>query len=113
MAQTITEIVVLRKPALEADSRLTGMIEMAERQISADTFGDDYNDAVALLVLHNYEVGVRDGSGGSITSEKEGQLSRNFGATATSGALGDTSWGRELERLTRSITFNPRTRMMT
>ena len=113
MAQTITEIVVLRNAALSGDSRLTGMIELAETRLSSDTYGDNYNEAVALLVLHNYAVNDRGGSGGSITSEKEGQLSRSFGAAASSGALDATSWGQELTRLTRSITFNPRTRMMT
>ena len=109
---TITEIVVLRNPALSGDSRLTSMIELAETRLQECTFGDNYNEAVALYVLHMYEVSDRSGSGGPITSEKEGQLSRSFGATASSGALGDTSWGRELERLTKSLHVFPRNRMM-
>lgn len=113
MAQTITEIVVLRNPSITEDARLTSMIELAETRLSTDAFGDNYNEAVALLVLHMYEVSDRSGSGGPITSEKEGQLSRSFGAAASSGALGDTAWGRELERLTKSLHFFPRTRMMT
>ena len=113
MAQTITQIVQLRDAVAGARSDLDDMIELAETRLSTDTFGDNYNEAVALLVLHMYAVNGRSGSGGPITSEKEGQLSRSFGAAASSGALGDTSWGRELERLTRSLVFGPRTRMMT
>lgn len=112
MALTITEIVVLRKPSLSGDSRLTSMIDLAETRLNECTFGDNYNEAVALYVLHMYEQSDRNGSGGPITSEKEGQLSRSFGATASSGSLGDTSWGRELERLTKSLHLLPRNRMM-
>ncbi|MDK1020030.1 MAG: DUF4054 domain-containing protein [Candidatus Hydrogenedentes bacterium] len=113
MAQTITAIVVLRNPVLTGDSRLSDMIELATPRLSTATFGDHFNEAVALLVLHMYEIGDRGGAGGPVTSEKEGQLARSFAAAASSGALSDTSWGRELERLTRSLHFFPRTRMMT
>lgn len=113
MAQTITEIVTLRSAVVGAKADLDDMIELAETRLTTDTFGDNYNEAVALLVLHMYEVNDRGGAGGSVTSEKEGQLSRSFGAAASSGALDSTSWGQELNRLTKSLTFFPRTRMMT
>ena len=113
MAQTITQIVVLRNPSITEDSRLTSMIELAETRLQECTFGDNYNEAVALLVLHMYEISDRGGAGGAVTSEKEGQLSRSFGAAASSGALDATSWGQELNRLTLGFTFLPRTRMMT
>ena len=112
MAQTITQIVTLRSAVVGAKSDLADMIELAETRLTTDTFGDNYNEAVALLVLHMYAVNDRGSSGGPVTSEKEGQLSRSFGAAASSGALGDTSWGRELERLTKSLKLFPRTRMM-
>lgn len=112
MAQTITEIVVLLDPTKVGDSRLTGMIELAETKLSEDLYGDSYNQAVAFLVLHLYEMSSRTGSGGPITSEKEGQLSRSFAATASSLSWDSTSWGQELIQLTRSLVFGPRTRMM-
>ncbi len=113
MAQTITEIVVLLDPTKSGDSRLTAMIELAELNLSEDVFGDHYNQAVALLVLHLYEMSSRTGSGGAITSEKEGQLSRSFAAVASAIAWGSTSWGQELIHLTQSLNVFPRTRMMT
>ena len=113
MAQTITEIVVLLDATKTGDSRLTGMIELAELNLAEGTYGDHYNNAVALLVLHLYEMSSRTGSGGAITSEKEGQLSRSFAAAASSIAWAATSWGQELIQLTKSIVVFPRTRMMT
>jgi len=112
MALTIIENVVLRNPAITEDDRLDKMIEVAEGRLSVDTFGDNYNEAVALLVLHMYEISDRGGAGGSITSEREGQLARSFAAAASPMAWASTSWGQELIQLTRSLAFFPRTRMM-
>ena len=112
MALTITEIITLRNATVGAKIDLDDRIELAKLDVKECTYGDNYNQAVALRVLHNCEIDARNGSGGSITSEKEGQLSRGFGATVSSGALGDTSWGRELEQLTKGLHFFPRTRMM-
>ena len=88
------------------------MITYAKSKIQDCGYGEQYNDAIALLVLHLYEVNDRGGSGGAVTSEKEGQLSRSFGTAASSSSWGDTSWGRELQTLSSSIHFGPRTRMM-
>lgn len=112
MALTITEIITLRSAVVAAKSDLATMIEYAEEQLEECAYGDKYNNAVALLVLHLYAVNDRTGSGGPITSEKEGQLSRSFGAAASSSAWGDTSWGRELQTLSSSLNFGPRNRMM-
>jgi hypothetical protein len=112
MVLTIIDIIVLRNPALTGDSRLDDMIELAETRIKECTFGNNYNEAVALYVLHMYEVSDRGGSGGPVTSEKEGQLSRSFGATASNASLDSTSWGQELKALIRGLHFFPRTRMM-
>lgn len=109
---TITEIVTLRSAVVGAKADLDDMIELAETRLTTDTFGDNYSEAVALLVLHMYAVNDRGGSGGAVTSEKEGQLARSFAAAASSISYGDTSWGRELQTLTRSVSFGPRTRMM-
>ena len=113
MALTITQIITVRSAVVAAKSDLATMIEYAEEQLDEDCYGDNYANAVALLVLHLYEVNDRGGAGGPVTSEKEGQLSRSFGATAASASYGDTSWGRELQTLSRSINFGPRNRRMT
>lgn len=113
MALTIAQIIEVRSAVVFAKSDIDTMIEYAEEQLDEACWGDKYNNAVALLVLHLYEVNDRGGSGGPITSEKEGQLSRSFGATASAASWGDTSWGRELQTLSRSINFGPRNRMMT
>ncbi len=113
MALTITQIITVRSAVVAAKGDLTTMIEYAEEQLDEDCYGEKYNNAVALLVLHLYALNDRGGSGGPVTSEKEGQLSRSFAATASAASYGDTSWGRELQTLSRSINFGPRNRMMT
>ena len=112
MALTTTQIITVRSAVVAAKSDLTTMIEYAQEQLSETCWGDAYANAVALLTLHLYEVNDRGGSGGSITSEREGQLARSFGATASASSWGDTSWGRELQTLARGRNFGPRTRMM-
>jgi len=112
MALTITQIVVLRNAALSGDANLDAMIELAETRLTTDTFGDNYNEAVALLVLHMYEVNNRGGAGGPVTSESEGQLSRSFGVAASKSLWASTSWGQELIQLTKSLHLLPRNRMM-
>lgn len=112
MALTTAQIIPLRSAVVAAKGDLATMIEYAEEQLNEECYGDDYANAVALLVLHLYAVNDRGGAGGPITSEKEGQLSRSFGATASAASWGDTSWGRELQTLSRSINFGPRNRMM-
>jgi hypothetical protein len=113
MALTIEEIIALRSATVAAKADLAQMIELAESQLKECTFGDQYNNAVALLVLHLYAINDRNGSGGSIRSEKEGQLARSFGSVDSSLAWASTSWGQELIQLVQSLNLLPRTRMMT
>ena len=113
MAQTIEVIIGLRSSVVALKADLADMIIYAKSKIQECAYGDQYNDAIALLVLHLYEVNDRGGSGGAVTSEKEGQLSRSFGTAASASSWGDTSWGKELQTLSRSINFGPRNRMMT
>jgi len=110
---TITEIITLRSAAVAAKTDLALMIELAETRLSEDTFGDNYEEAVALLVLHYYAINDRGGAGGQVTSESEGQLSRSFGVAASKSLWASTSWGQELIQLTSSLHLLPRNRMMT
>jgi hypothetical protein len=115
MALTSAQYVVLRKPSLSGDSRLTDMIDLAETKLSEDVYGTQYAYAVALLTLHLYEMGTRDGAAGDITSETEGALSRSYGQSALSSSdnwWSATGWGQELINLTRSLIVFPRNRMM-
>ncbi len=113
MALTAAQIVVLRRPALTGDLRMTSMLELAALSLSETVFGTDhYQVALALLVLHLYAKDDRGGGGapGAITSETEGGLSRSYSGPV--GAAGmtahdweSTTWGQELLALTRTITM--------
>ncbi|MCK4522316.1 MAG: hypothetical protein KAU20_07125, partial [Nanoarchaeota archaeon] len=49
---TAKQIIVLRAPAYETEPRLDDLIALAELELSQPVFGDKYNTAVALKVLH-------------------------------------------------------------
>ena len=123
MSLSISEIIILKSPSLSGDSRLTGMIELAEQLTSKTSFGDKYNHAVALLVLHWLTLDAQSGGsstssgsgiGGGVKSEKEGELSRSFGipssASDKSIFFNSTSFGMELMYLWRSCLVLPTTR---
>ena len=112
MALTTLQIIEVRSAVIFGQSNINTMIEYAEEQLDETCWGDKYANAVALLTMHNYTVDLRGGAGGPVTSAKEGQLSRSFGATASPSSWGDTSWGRELQTLSRGRNFGPRNRMM-
>ena len=112
MALTAAQIVVLRRPSLAGDSRLTSMLELAEMELSEDLFEDLYAKAVALLALHYYAKDERGpgGAAGAITSESEGQLSRSYASPVGAGGVTahdweSTTWGQELLALTRTVTM--------
>lgn len=110
---TAAEIVALRAPAYADDSRLSEMITLAEANLSSTAYGDHYNQAVALLVLHWYTKEERGGAGGPIASEKEGGLARSYSVTSSAwDDLASTSWGVELNQLTKRVMFKPLNRMM-
>ncbi len=112
MPQSITTIIGLRSAVIAAKGNLDDMIVLAESKLSEDTFGDHYNEAVALLVLHLYTVDARGGAGGAVTSEKEGQLARSYASTDSSIAYASTNYGQELIQLTQGLNVKFRNRMM-
>lgn len=83
-------------------------INLAEQQ-TGKVYRDSRNHAVALLAAHTLTLGQRGGSGGQVTSESEGQLSRSYGSVAGQSRLDATSYGQELERLRRQYVFAART----
>lgn len=122
---TSAEYVVLRRPDLSGDTRIADLILLAEGELSAELYGADYFKAVGLLALHYVEMsksatgmrgGNRTGSAGAVTSVSEGSVSRSYDVsslTSYASDLNSTTWGIELNALTRrKIVFVGRTRMM-
>ena len=97
---TPEQIVVARAPEYEGAANLKNLLSLAEAQTGTD-WGAMRNTAVALLVLHWLAVAQKGGAPGAVISESEGQLSRSYAAPASSGPMGSTSWGMELQQLRR------------
>jgi len=99
--------------------RVAAVIAIATGQVGA-VFGRNRNLAVAYLAAHMLEIagdagGSTSGTGGVVTSEKEGQLARSYGPIG--GAAGAdvtrydrTVWGQEFVRLRRQHVMGARTR---
>ena len=125
---TAKNIVILKAPGFSTDTRLDDFIALAETVTSETNFGEKYNYAVALLVLHWLTLDAQgggsessSGSGvvGGIKSEKEGDLARSYGGGASGSNaqpsddyLRSTSFGQELLFLRRSCLFLPRNRCL-
>jgi hypothetical protein len=111
---TASDIVDLRSPGLSAaqDAKKSDMIALATSKLDETVYGDCYQEAIALLTLHMFAIQDRNGSGGPLTSEREGGLARSYAASASSSDWASTSWGLELLTLTRTRTFMPRTRVL-
>jgi hypothetical protein len=111
--KTALELIVLRCPKYDGDPRLEPMIELAEEligdKIPADSTQREY--AKALQVLHWLELSDRandsdSGAGvGSVTMEKEGELTIKYGNTSSNimyftsdmkAEYSQTIWGLEL-----------------
>lgn len=123
---TAQEIVVLKSPSIPADTRLDDFIELAKFHISENTFGDKYEYALALLVLHWLTLEAQtggsstsSGSGavGGVSSKKEGQLSINFGGMPSGTSerrayLMSTQFGQELLQIWNACIFTARNRFV-
>ena len=127
------QIIGLRAPQWSTDSRLTStpsIVDYARALTNTTVFGNQYETAVALRVLHIFAVEAKHAgnpgtgsssgggyAGGALTGEQEGSLSKSF-ATPNSALssrwanLTSTAYGLELIDLTRGCIFNPRNRMM-
>ena len=123
MALAIADVIEARDATKTTTPRRTTLIALAEQKLDATFYGDSYNEAVALLVLHMYAKDARTGAGGgpapggALTAEAEGRASRSYGAatagtTASMSEWSSTMWGLELIELTQSIQMRPLNRMM-
>lgn len=65
--------------ALESDTRIELFIDIVKLRNDADVWGDKYNYACALDACHELTMANRNGSGGSVTSEKVGDVSVSYG----------------------------------
>lgn len=120
---TVANIVKLKSPDFDGDSRIDDLDELAKFHVAEVAFGDKWVYARALLVLHWLTLdaqggGSSSGSGsgivGGIKSEKEGDLARSYNGIISSddkdGYLKSTSFGAELLQLWRACLILPRTR---
>ena len=110
MSFTAAQIIALRVPAYASDTRLTDLITLAGDQTSSTFFGERYEEALALRVMHWLTLESRDGAGGAVTSIKTGDLGMSF-AAGSGDELSSTSFGNELKALINSRSIGARTRM--
>ena len=90
------DLIPVIAPELVGNANLPAAIIIASAQVSANHC---YRDVViANLAAHILTLAGRGGSGGAVSSETEGSLSRSFTAAKTDG-LATTSYGQEVERL--------------
>lgn len=112
MSLTAKEIILMREPATPDNVRMDSLIDYAGERYSAKYLGKQHENATALLVLHmlTIEKSGLTGTSGTITAEREGELSRSYGGTGTadnSGYLGQTSYSAELANLLKTIPKTP------
>lgn len=95
------DLIPILAPEFVGNPNLSGAILMAETLVSVDHC---YRDQVIALVAAHYLTiaGLGGAASGQVLSETEGGLSRTFAAASTSsGGMGKTSYGQEVERLNR------------
>lgn len=123
---TAQEIIVLKSPSIPDDTRLDDFVNLAKFSIASSTFGDKYEYALALLVLHWLTLEAQtggsattsgSGASGGVTGKKEGQLSINFGGVPSSVSerrayLMSTQFGQELLGLWNACIFSARNRFI-
>lgn len=110
---TASEIFDLIAPELASSINKTNALDLAEIQIKANFCGDKRPMLVAYLAAHILSLSLRGSSApGSLNSISEGSLSLSFsGSGNVLSALGQTQYGVEFDRLSRSCVFSVRTRV--
>ena len=97
-----------------AEERLQFFIELAESYICESRFGTKAKHAVILYIAHLLTMSARGASGnvGAVTSEKVGELSRNYGQIGSgisdeAGELAQTPYGMMFHTLRKGILKTP------
>jgi hypothetical protein len=98
--------------ATVSDSRIQLFLDEAALSVNVSLWGIKADLGQAYLAAHLLTIDKRGGSGaaGMVTSEKVGDLSRNYAAPNTGAldpTLSATSYGIEFLRLRRSILISP------
>ena len=97
---TPAELIAIIAPELVGNANLAAAIAYAETVIPADHCRRDA--AVANMAAHMLTLGIRGGGiSGAVSSVKEGDLAVSYGASSSTDALSQTSYGMELSRLNR------------
>ncbi|NJR73245.1 MAG: DUF4054 domain-containing protein [Scytonema sp. CRU_2_7] len=127
---TAKEIVKLKMPSLALpgadDARVDDFISLASFIVAESIFADKYQYALALVVAHQLTLDAQgggnsttSGSGilGGITSEKEGDLSRNYAGMSSNISerslyFMSTPFGRELLQLWNACILTVRNRFV-
>lgn len=107
----VKAIVTARSPDTVQDSRFDTLVTLASSQVYEQVFGDQYAYAVAMVVLHWYELESRGNSVGAVQSEKEGQLSRTYKISGDDDYWLSSAWGAEFLRIRKTLVFAVRNRM--
>jgi hypothetical protein len=101
---TTQEIIEARAPDLAAANaaRIPALIVLATARTSTRLFAANYQEAIALRVLHMLVSDSRGGASGPVASEAEGGLSRSYAVQASQTDLQSTPYGQDLIRLGRA-----------
>ena len=92
--------------------RVNAVIQIAEQEVGT-VFGSKRPTAVAYLSAHILSLGNRNGAGGAILSESEGQLSRAYSQVSNdSDYYALTAYGQEFKRMLQGCSFSLRNRMV-
>ncbi len=104
---TTWEDVVLMASELSALSYERGeqILEDVAEQMNEDVWGTRVNLGARYLAAHLGTLDLRRGTGGPVTSETVGPVSRTYSASIADGAgrLGSTTYGLEYERLMMTL----------
>lgn len=97
-------------PQFDATANRTNFIALAETQINRCWFVGKEDYAVALMAAHLLSVFTstyrKDGTGGSVTSKREGDLSISFASFSSGDSdLNQSSYGLQLQRLMKAGGF--------
>lgn len=97
--------------ATETETRINLFIGFAREYICEEKWGTKAKTAITLYAAHLLTLANRGATGavGAVTSEKVGELSRNFGSAVggENDELAQTPYGMMIMQLRRGILFTP------
>jgi hypothetical protein len=92
----------------ETSGRVDSFIALGANYVSESKFGTRYDHALCLFVCHMLTLANRRGAGGSVVSEKAGDLQRGYSSPPTDKELLlSTSYGQLFVQLRRTQVITP------